>query len=575
MVCVENLLIYEGSMATAVKHKADRAVKTTTIGKYLLDQLHEKGVQHIFGLPGDYILRFDKLIEQHPIQFINTTRENTAGYMADAYARLRGLGVACITYGVGINIANAISQAYVESSPVVLISGAASTEDFLRCQQLHHLINRSCTSHQDTTQLEIFKHITAAQVVLHNPDTAATEIDQVLETCLRLQKPVYIELPRNFVDVQIPLQHSRPCPIQKDPPEVLEEMMNEITSILKQSRHPVIWAGHEIQRLGLSADLMQFAERFHIPVVSSLLGKTVISERHPLFVGVYQGDISRKEVKDFIDSCDCMFILGNVLNDVETGFFSAKLHEQCVIASMGNVQVRRHFFHQVSLQEFMHQLSKLDLNIRYRNEYPASIDRIIPPFTPAAKKAISTGRVFECIQHHMRPEHIVVADFGDCLFGSTDLILEQNSFMASAYFGTLGFGTPGAISAQLAAPKRRVIGIVGDGAFQMTSMELSTAVRYKLDPVIIVLNNQGYGTERPLIEGKFNDILNWNYAEIPNVLGGGIGVKVKTEEEFDAALTKALAKRGTFHLIEIELKKTDYTPAMRRFLDLAAKRMHK
>src|SRR5947209_3956084 len=97
--------------------------RTVTIGQYLLDRLYELGVEHIFGVPGDYVLRMDKLIEQHEhIQFINMTRENTAGYAADAYARIRGMGVACITYGVGINITNSLAQAYVENSPLVVIS---------------------------------------------------------------------------------------------------------------------------------------------------------------------------------------------------------------------------------------------------------------------------------------------------------------------------------------------------------------------------------------------------------------------------------------------------------------------
>jgi methylmalonyl-CoA mutase cobalamin-binding subunit len=103
--------------------------KQKTIGQYLLDRLNELGVEHIFGVPGDYVLKFDKLIEKSKIQFINATSEMTAGYMADAYARTRGLGAACITYGVGITIANALAQAYVESSPLVVISGTVGTNE--------------------------------------------------------------------------------------------------------------------------------------------------------------------------------------------------------------------------------------------------------------------------------------------------------------------------------------------------------------------------------------------------------------------------------------------------------------
>lgn len=526
------------------------------IGQFLLDRLQQLGVQHIFGVPGDYILQFNKMIEQHSIQFINTTQENTAGYMADAYARLRGLGVACITYGVGISIANALAQAYVESSPIVIISGAAGTEEYSKCRNLHHLINRT-QKHLDFTQLEIFKQLTIAQAVIDDVESAESKIDHTLEMCLKHKKPVYIELPRNFIAKPIiakPMsKHKKTFPNAIQPPQ--NEIQN-VKTALQNSKRPVIWAGHEIQRFGLSKQLLDFAERHHIPIVSSLLGKTVISERHPLFVGVYQGGISRPEVSKFVESCDCIFVLGTILSDVETGIFSAKIPSTSVVANAESGD----------FVSFMNALAQLPLIQQFSHPFPK---REIPKFAPKSRTKITTARMFECIQHHLTPEHIVVTDIGDALFGSEDLILEQNSFFSSAYFETLGFGTPGAIAAQLAAPKRRVIGIVGDGGFQMTAMELSTAVRYHLDPIIIVMNNHGYGTERPLIEGTYNDIQDWNYAKIPDVLQGGVGIEVRTEEDFDKALKAALAQRGSYSLIEVELEKTDFSPTMLRFINLA------
>lgn len=550
-----------------VNPNGERAVVATSIGKYLLDSLQKRGVDHIFGIPGDYILRFDKLIEQHTIKFINATRENTAGYMADAYARLRGLGVACITYGVGINIANAIAQAYVESSPLVIISGSAGTDEFFRSIKLHHLLNGPSIDEKDNTQLSIFKHITIGQTVLDNPRTAAEQIDHILDLCLLTKKPVYIEIPRDMVDVHI-TPHNQKYELNrpKSDPKALQEAIYEFEQILKKCHKPVIWVGHEIQRFGLAQFVLRFAEKYRIPIISSLLGKTAVSEYHPLFVGVYQGEMSRPGISQFVENCDCVFMLGLLLTDVDTGIFTAKLdYDSKVIAYSGGVEIGHHLYKKVIFTDFIKAIAERDLNVRFRNEYPASIDRAIPPFVPIAKTKTTSKRVFECIQHHLKREHIVIADIGDSLFGSADLILEQVSYLACAYFGSLGFATPGSIGAQLAEPQRRVIAIVGDGAFQMTSMELSTAVRYHLDPIIIVLNNHGYGTERPLIEGSYNDIQNWNYTEIPKVLGGGVGIKATTEEEFDKALKEAISRRGDFYLIEVELGKTDFSPAMNRF----------
>jgi len=551
----------------AEKKSVRPPIVQTTVGNYLLDQLFSLGVEHIFGIPGDYVLRFNKQIEQHQIKFINTTRENTAGYMADAYARLRGLGVACITYGVGINIANALSQAYVENSPIVVISGSPGTDEIIEGHKLHHLLNKQSTAGKmDTTQLDIFKHVTVDQAVLDNPATARAQIDRVLMNCLRLKKPVYIEIPRNIVAQPM---NAEPGKLQvrfTSDPDALKESLEEVSNILKKCQKPVIWAGHEIQRFGLGSKLLAFAEKFRIPVVSSLLGKTVISENHPLFAGVYQGDISQLEVSEFVDSCDCLILLGTILTDVDTGIFTAGLHQEMKIsATSETIEIGHHTYPKVSFTNFVEGLAQLKLNVRFRHDYPANIDRRQIPFIPKKGAKTTTARVFECIQSHLISKPIVVTDVGDCLLGSSDLTLEESSFLACAYFATLGFGTPGAIAAQIAAPKRRVIGIIGDGAFQMTSMELSTAVRYKLDPIIIVLNNHGYGTERPLLDGAYNDIQEWNYSAIPQVIQGGIGIKVETEEELERALTQALKTRGQFTLIEVELDRMDFSPAMLRF----------
>ncbi len=539
-----------------------------SVGQYLLDRLQSLGVDHIFGIPGDYILRFDKMIEDHPIQFINTTRENTAGFMADAYSRLKGIGVACITYGVGMNIVNALAQAYVESSPVVVISGAAGQDEFLRCKNLHHLINTSGET-SDMTQLNIFKHVTIGQAILNNPNTAATEIDRILSLCIKEKKPVYIELPRDVVDMPItPPASQRETPKPKSSREALNEALEEVAMVLKESKRPCIWLGHEIHRFGLVEQALQFAEAHNIPIATSLLGKTTFSEKHPLFVGVYQGAMSRPEVQKFVESCDTAIMLGTMLNDVNTGIFTSNIpEERRIVVSNERIKISHHQYRNLSFADFMVELSHLQPQAKYPQDFPVASNSIRSAFAPEHDTKITTSRVFECIQSQLSGDNVVISDIGDCLFGCTDLLLEERSFIACAYFCTLGFATPGAVAVQLAEPQKRVIAVVGDGAFQMTCTELSTAVRYGLNPIVIVLNNKGYGTERPLIEGEYNDILNWKYHEMPHLLGNGVGIKAHTEDIFYQALSTALNDKSSFYLIEVELDKTDFSPAMKRFAD--------
>lgn len=543
--------------------------KTTTIGLYLLDTLYAHGVDQIFGIPGDYVLKFDKLIETHEIQFINTTRENTAGLMADTFGRIKGLGVACITYGVGINITNAVAQAHAESSPLVIISGAAGTGEYARSQKLHHLFNRNFSSARDPTQLDIFAKITAAQAILDNPRQAPSEINRVLEICYQQKKPVYIEIPRDQVDHEIPAHQPHRLSLPKSDPETLKEVLEETKAILKQSKQAVIWAGHEIQRFDLADQLTQFAEKFNIPIATSLLGKTVVSEYDPLFIGVYQGKLSREEVRSYVEGSDCALVLGVILSDVDTGLFTANIDpSKQIFASAEAVRIKHHEYKNVYFHDFVQGLAKLDSNVRFRGAYPSRIDSPPELFVPKKGKKITTERLFQCIQKHLKPNHILVSDMGDSLFGSSDLIMDKNCYISNGYFGSIGFGVPGALGAQIASPEKRVIAIVGDGAFQITCMELSTAVRYGLDPIIILLNNHGYGTERPLLEGKYNDIVNWRYSEIPRVIGGGIGFHPGTEEMLDKTLSKALSTRGQFYLIEVEVGKTDFSPMLKRFCNI-------
>src|ERR1051326_4669505 len=138
-----------------------------TIGTALLERLQALGLRHIFGIPGDYILQFCQLIEDSPIQWVGTTREDCAGYAADAYARINGIGAACVTYCVGgLNTVNAIACAYAERSPVVLLSGSPGIDERRRHPLLHHMVR------DFSTQKEVFEKVTLAATLLDDPLTA-------------------------------------------------------------------------------------------------------------------------------------------------------------------------------------------------------------------------------------------------------------------------------------------------------------------------------------------------------------------------------------------------------------------
>src|SRR5262247_1123407 len=165
-----------------------------SIGTYLIQRLHAHGVRHVFGVPGDYVLSFFQQLVESPLQVVNTCDEQGAGFAADAYARVHGLGVVCITYCVGgLKVANTTAQAFAEKSPVVVISGAPGIKEREKNPLLHHKVR------EFDTQKVIFDQLTVASTVLDDPQTALQEIDRVLHAAVRYKRPVYVELPRDTV----------------------------------------------------------------------------------------------------------------------------------------------------------------------------------------------------------------------------------------------------------------------------------------------------------------------------------------------------------------------------------------
>src|SRR5204862_2123229 len=176
----------------------------------------------------------------------------------------------------------------------------------------------------------------------------------------------------------------------------------------------------------------------------------------------------------------------------------------------------------------------------------------IKPFRSKAGRAkLTVQRLFQRLNAFLSDNTVVVADVGDALFGAADLFIRHRTeFLGPAYYASMGFAVPASIGVQLANPKLRPLVLVGDGAFQMTGMELATAARYGLNPVVVVLNNRGYGTERHMQDGPYNDVWPWHYSRLPEILGAGRGWVVETEEELDSALIQAARWTESFCLLD-------------------------
>jgi TPP-dependent 2-oxoacid decarboxylase len=459
-----------------------------SIGGYLIRRLGEEGVGHVFGVPGDYVLTFFNEMEKSPLKIVNTCDEQGAGFAADAYARLKGLGAACITYCVGgLKIANAVAQAYAERSPLVLISGAPGTRERRQNPLLHHKVRAF------DTQQKVFAELTAGTAVLDDPATAAGEIDRLLALARSTSRPVYIEIPRDMVLTEILPAGSRSLPVEESDAEALSVAVSEAANRIAAAKDPVILAGEELHRFRLQKPLADLVHKTGIPVAATIMGKSVFAESDPAYIGVYEGAMGRETTRDYVEKSDCVILLGALMTDINLGIYTARIDRRyAVYAATDRVAVGLHCYDDVCMDDFIRGLASQSWERRLLDarEHP-----VHPGPYAAADKLITVAALFRQINAILKDDMIVIAGPGDALFGAEDLYIHNGAhFLGPAYYCSLGFAVPAALGAQMAQPKLRPLVLVGDGAFQMSGMELASIARYGQNPIVIVFDNDGYGT---------------------------------------------------------------------------------
>lgn len=537
---------------------------------FVIERLGNAGVRHVFGLPGDYVLEsYKELWDSKKIQVVNTTDEAHAGFAADGYARANGIGCVCVTYSVGASkVINAVQCAYAERSPLIVISGAPGTNERNEPFLLHHMV-RSFNS-----QKKMFDEITCASVVLDDPATAGYQIDKALEALHHFKRPIYIEIPRDVAKKAISYDvYKQGTPVApKTDPENLHESLKEVTEWLKDAKNPAILAGIEVARYKLGEQMVKWAEKHNIPVATTLLSKSVINERSNVFAGIYFGAGSNEHTRKLVDESDCLLIFGDYHHDMTLCFRPARFKKRQVVwANVEGLQIRNHTFMDVGFTDFCKELFKTEAGKKWESELPPRKEKVT--FTPKVDTKITSDRLFAKINSILDKTHAICADIGDSLFGAMDLTVHHSHhFLSDAYYTSMGASIPYALGLQMAFPEVRPIVIVGDGAFQMCCLELSTIIEKGGRPIVFVLNNDGYTTERYLLDGDFNNIRRWNYHKVGDLIGGGKGKIVQTEEELDVAVKEALDSKELF-VINVVLGRRDISQGLRRMTDGLSKRV--
>lgn len=527
-----------------------------TLARSLLEALRAQGAREIFGIPGDFALPFFKEIEESGILPLFTlSHEPGVGFAADAAARFGGrLSVAAVTYGAGaFNLVNAIAGAFAERVPVVVISGAPSLAERSRGLLVHHQA-KSLDS-----QLQVFREITCDQAVLSDPQRAPAEIARVLRSCRELSAPVYLELPRDRVLAEVgPVPD---LPPRGGDPAAAAECAEEVLSRLAAARAPCLVAGVEIRRYGLEAQVAELARRLGIPVVTSFMGRGLLAEAEVDLRGTYLGVAGDPAVTELVEGSDGLLLLGVLLADTNFGLSARDIDlRHAVQACEREVDIGYHSYPDLPLADLVSALiARLQPALG-----PAPRRAAVPEGLPDDAAALTPTDVAVAVNDLIAAAGRlpVASDMGDCLFTAMDM--QHTPLVAPGYYAGMGYGVPAGIGLQLSSGERPLI-LVGDGAFQMTGWELGNCRRLGIDPVVLVFNNESWEMLRAFQpESRFNDLDDWRFAELAEVMGGR-GRRVRTRAQLKRALAEAWAERGRFQLIEIMLQRGAMSNTLSRF----------
>ncbi len=564
--------------------------KQFTVADYLLTRLKQLNVTEVFQIPGDYVKHFTQALEYFDgVNAIGAVNELDAAYAADAYGRTRGLGAVSLQYGVStFSALNAIAGAYVERSPVVVIS-AAPGSDARQITKMYNVLYHHSTGNMKADQ-EVYEHVTVAAETLSTSVGAPEKIDDLLIAAITHKRPVYIACYKEVWGEPCPKPSNkvlRPLSIKSEP-LALENAVEQAWTQITAAKNPMIFAGIEVLRHGLSGLLQQIIDASGFLYTTTTLGKTVLDEKGDKFIGTYSDAASIASVLELVQQADCFLTLGTIITDDYLWFIENK-YADMVLATTEETRVGYFTYQGVTMKDFMEALLE---RFKKTKGYPLSTVAPPQPTYPEPwasnsdphwndkPEAITYNRFFQHSMKFLQDNHMldeIVMTFGvsSSLYVATNAYgLSQNSFLGSAAWQCIGFETGAASGAQLGSGKRAWT-IAGDGGFMMVCQSLSTLARNNLNAVIFVISNGVYAIEQVYVDitafepgpqHKFDsfDILpKWDYMALAQAFGAK-GYRAQTINELKSVLKELKKSTNKPSLVEIVIPEKDLPGQMLR-----------
>jgi indolepyruvate decarboxylase len=518
-----------------------------TVIEHVLSRLNDIGVTDVFGVPGDFAFPVNDAVCNHPkMQWIGCCNELNAAYAADGYARIKGIGAVCTTYGVGeLSALAGIAGSYAEHLPIFHLVGAPNMSVQAARALMHHTLGNG--------EYDLFHRmsqpVVCASAIL-TPQNVAYETERLIAEALYHRRPVYMAFPADLANQPV-LGCARPVCAPRSDPNSLAAAADAIIATLAKASTACMLPGILVARGGLQSQLLDLVNASGLPFATMFMAKSVLDEQHASYIGMYDGKLMNHGVGAFVEGCDCVLAIGTQFTDFNTGAFTANIDPNRLISIVHHrVRIGSKVYPNVEMGDLLTMLAE---RMPKRN-WTANV---VPPSmnepTGTGDDPITADALYPRWANFLAPDDILIAETGTASMGLGFARMPSgSSFHNQTLWGSIGWATPAAFGAAVAAPDRRVVLITGDGAHQFTVQEISQFARRGLRPIVFVLNNSGYLIERLLCKDPaiaYNNIAPWQYAELPKALGCGdwFSARADTCGKLDAALDAAArAKSGAY-----------------------------
>jgi acetolactate synthase-1/2/3 large subunit len=523
--------------------------------KVIIESLKREGIDHIFSLPGTTILDlFDALYDDKDIKLIVTRHEQGAAFMADGYTRVSGKPSVCMaSRGPGaMNMAIGVHNAYMESSPIIVLIGQVDQDISLR------------DAFEEMDLVCVFKPFTKWSVEIQKAERIPELVQRAVRTSISGRpRPVMISVPMNLqkADIEEVFWPKTNLPRPRANIRDIEGIIN----LIIRSNRPVILAGGGINSSEANGELLKFSEFLKIPTISTWARNDVFPNDNLLFLGA-AGVGAAKVTLDYLASADLILAIGCRFSEFTTMRYS--FLKSC--SSLINIDIDSEGLSRVfsptigvisdaklALEDLLN-VSKTMVSEDYLMKAKDRLSKEIKEAKGKLLKAsiiasdqyqgnfIHPGILMQNIQKTLKEDAIIVIDAGSFMpWASRFYQYKQPKTMISTAGGSMGFALPAAIGAQLAQPDRKVIAITGDGGFMMVLQELETAVRYKIPIIVVVMNNFSFGNVKEKQIKNYggrvigSDYSNPDFAQLAKLFGAN-GERIEKTEEIIPAMGRAL-----------------------------------